>query len=488
MRRSNLAVRLLLALPLVGLGCEELMPDGPGSGPDGGPDGSPESVTEHAPALETALATFSGPLGADLRIDVHGSDVDGDAAGLAVRILDAAGSEVSLFDSDADGFPDSGAGYLPFGAPLEAPTEPFDAFATLPAEQTLGLELASLEVALVDSTGLASAILAAEIAAQPVRGDGEGCDPTFVRDRCADGLGCKGTPPTCQPGEPPAITRLAYLAPTDGAIAGPRLLIEGSEPDNDLATLHLELLDQSGTPVSLDFDGDGATDASTFDVDASTASNGGAFFVALDLGLGVQELVTRIAVTPSDRGGRVGERIEADYAPAELRNLGQACSPNGFDTCVAGAVCSLGPTGSATCQGEASARNQQCNAAPTLTLTDGHASYVGVADGTSLWDAPSGCSVNDPTGRAESVVVLRLDQEASRLTITTDTMNTNFDTTLYLVSPCATAGSAAVACNDDGAETVAASLELTSVPAGSYAIIVDSFSTGGTFGLDVTVE
>jgi hypothetical protein len=162
----------------------------------------------------------------------------------------------------------------------------------------------------------------------------------------------------------------------------------------------------------------------------------------------------------------------------------------GFDACATGSVCAATSPGSAysTCQNATAVRTSQCSSAPFLVLEHGHASYTGVADGASLWDAPSGCSPNDPRDRPEAVVLMTLTQDAAHVVITTDTPQTSFDTTVYLVPGCMEPGSDALVCADDGADTVASTLNVQSLPAGTYAIVVDSFGAGGSFGLDVTVE
>lgn len=480
--------RLPLLTPLLtivlALGCVD------GAGPGNDPD-EPDNPNDaqHAPVLVSASAQTSGRFGDDLRLEVSGNDADGDAAGLSVRLLAGNNAEAPLFDSDLDGFPDSGQTYLPFDAPVAASTDSFDAAATLLGLFDQGLEVSSVELALVDGEGRLSAVIAGPVAAQPVKQFSEACDPSFVRDRCADDLGCKGAPATCQPGEAPAILQMAYFEPADPAVDGPRLLVAGTEPDDDLRFLHLELMDEAGNPVSIDLDGDDSPDGSTFDVDASASGSSGRFFVELKLGPGTQELIKRIAAVPEDRGGRTGLRLEATLAPIVVKTAGQVCDPSGFDTCVTDAACVTAVNGTSTCQAESAARAQQCAQAEVLTLNEGHASHLGIVDGASVWDAPPGCSTNDPRGRPEAVVLLRLNQDANRVVITTDTPNTNFDTTVYVMSTCSNVGSLAVACGDDGAQTVASTVEMQAVPAGTYAVIIDSFSpAGGAFGLEVIVE
>jgi len=465
---------------LLSLGCR--------SGAVTGGDPGAQDVL-HAPVLETATARASGRLGHDLRIGVRGSDPDGDAVGLSIRVLARTGDEVLLFDSDFDGFPDSGQAQLPFDAPVAASPDVFDASATILGALNQGVDGQRVEVALVDGAGRLSALIVSDVADQPVRVANAACDPTFVTDRCADNLTCWGTPPICQRGEPPTITQIAYFEPTNPLVDGPRLLIGGTEPENDLRVIHLDFMDETGNPVFIDLNGDGAPDGSTFDVDATAASTGGQFFVELALGLGAQDLIQRIAAVPEDYGANVGERIETALTMIVVRTISQACDPLGFDACATGAVCMTSASGASTCQAEGVERTQECAQAPLLVLEQGRGFFSGTTEGASLWDPPGGCSSNNPRGRPESVVLLSLNQGASRVIITTDTPNTNFDTIVYVLNPCTSSGSLALACDDDDAQTIASTVEMQGVPAGTYAIVIDSFgSAGGVFGIEVTVE
>ena len=478
----------LLLLPLLtavlSLGCVA------DADPDPDPDG-PGAIDDllHAPVLVSATAQTSGRFGKDLRLEVSGSDLDGDAAGVSVRLLASSDTEAPLFDSDFDGLPDSGQTYLPFDVPVAATPDNFVAAITVLGLFDQGLEVSSFEIAIVDGAAQISAVIAGSVTAQPVKQVSESCDPSFVRDRCADDLGCKGAPSTCQPGEAPALVQMAYLAPVDAAFDGPRLLLAGTEPDDDMRFLHLEFMDAAGNPVFIDLNADDSPDASTLDVDASASSAGGLFFVEVQLIDGIQDLIQRIAAIPEDRGGRVGARQEALLTPIVVKGAGQICDVRGFDTCITNTACVTGANGTSTCQVESVARAQQCAVAEVLTLTAGHASYAGVAVGGSVWDAPPGCATDDQRGRPEAVVLLHLTEAASRVVITTDTPNTNFDTTLYVINPCTAAGDTAITCVDDDELTNRSTVEMQGVPIGTYAIVIDSYrAAGGAFGLEVTVE
>lgn len=450
------------------------------------PDDDAPPDHELAPVLADAAARQVGRAGADLLVEASGDDPDGDTVGLALTVYDLGGNEVPLFDADFDGVPEAAIAYLPFDAPAVDGTAVAGS-ARLPDALAQGYEIGAVDVALVDAAGRQSAAVRAPVTAQVVRGENEACDRSYLLDRCADELGCKGEPARCLPGEAPQVERLAYFAPDDPLTMGPRLLVQGVEPDDDLAELHVEVLDSEGAPVALDVDGDAVPDSAEFVLPAAGAD--GVFLVVLEMGLGLHEQVQRVAVTPVDAAAHAGERVEVALATAPVRGLGASCSAEGFDACTAGAACMPGVPGVAnTCMSQSYVRGQQCTQASSIELVDGAASVVGVVDGTSLWDAPPGCAANDPRGRPESVLTLELSEAKSRVLITTDTPRTDFDTTVYVITPCDADGTTAIACMDDGEQTLASTVELLAVPAGTYTIVIDSFGGGGSFGLDVVVE
>ncbi len=475
---------LALVLVVIALGCVD-----PAAAVDAPPPGSDDDAPPEqalAPVLDVAAARQVGRAGADLLVEASGTDPDGDAVGLALTVFDRGGNEVPLFDADFDGVPEAATSYLPFDGPAVDGTAVAGAV-RLAGALAQGFELGEVAVALVDAAGRQSSSVRAAVSAQVVRAEGEACDRTYLLDRCAEDLGCKGEPARCLPGEAPQVTRLAYYEPEDPLAFGPRLLVQGTEPDDDLAELRVEVLDADGAPVALDVDGDTVPDTAEFVLPA--AGEGGVFLVVLEMGVGLHQLVQRVAVTPVDAAAHEGARVEVALAVTPVRGAGASCSPEGFDACADGSACMPGVPGVANnCLAESYVRGQQCTEAPRLELVDGAASVVGVADGTSLWDAPPGCAANDPRGRPESVLTLELEAPADRVVITTDTPRTDFDTTVYVITPCSADGSAAIACMDDGAQTVASTVELLAVPAGTYTIVVDSFGAGGAFGLDVRVE
>ncbi|HEY1100148.1 MAG TPA: hypothetical protein VGF99_14525 [Myxococcota bacterium] len=498
--------RSLLALTLVGLAGAACTPTAADGGPDipgggGGTEGEGEGEGGEGegeahppePTMSAARARAVGRTADVLRIDVSGVDMQDDTAGIQLKLLAQDGSEVRYFDSDFDGELDSGSSVVPFdAAAVVDDAHTYSAVVSLVDIPQVPTLLATVEVSVVDATGAVSAKQTLPVVLPPEVGAGAACDVAFVDNRCADGLGCKGTPTVCAEPEAPTISRLGYMLPLDENVSGPSLLVEGLDADQDVVRLHLEFMDSAGTPVMLDLDGDEVGDSSTFELTVNDVDGTAAFFVGHEMGLFLQDSVQQIAATPEDAGGRQGERVTTTIAPRAQRNPGQTCSAHGFDSCKTGSVCAS-PTATSTttsCQPVATMRANACRDADVVEIAGpGSYSVVGVADGPSIWDVPAGCSPNDPKDRPEGVVQLRLASDAVRVTVTTEMPQTTFDTVVYVLSSCSVDGEAALVCADDGAQTVTSTLTMSGVAAGTYNVVVDSFSpAGGSFGLGITVE
>ena len=480
-------------LAVGGAGCAPADDGGPdgGVGGEGEGEGEGEAVVAE-PTLTTARARAVGRLADRVRIDVSGVDLQDDSAGLQLRLLSENGAELAYFDSDFDGRVDSASSVVPFDAAAVVGVEhAFTAVVTLLEAPEVPRELASIEVSIVDALGNVSASRSIAVVLPPEVGEGVACDVAFVDSRCGDGLGCKGTPAVCAPPEAPVLTRLAYLLPDNVDVAGPRLLAEGVDADQDVVMLHLEFMDDAGAPVTLDLDGDDVGDASTFDLAVDDNDGAAAFHAVHEMGMFLQDEVVQIAATPEDGGGRLGERVVTRIAAPATRSPGQACSALGFDVCRAGSVCSATATSTATtCQATTTLRASECRDAAVVDIGGaGSFDVVGVVAGPSIWEVPVGCSPNDPVGRPETVVQLRVTSDMAKLTITTDTPQTGFDTVMYVLSSCAADGDEALVCGDDGEQSVASTVTLTGVAAGTYSVVIDSFGpAGGSFGLAVTAE
>jgi len=473
----------------------------PGCGEDGGNktvdggtvDGAvvgdgPVIVMSMPPILSAVRFRQVGRFGEDARIELTGSDPEGDITSAYVTFNDAAGKPVPVFDLNGDGKPESASNLLPVDTVI-AGTMVTSTTVTQPGLLRKHAQIAQVRVAFVDATTARSPEREAMLEKQVVSREAESCDPKFIENRCDTGLGCKGAAPTtCKKGEAPTIARVMYLRQTSSAY----IQVEGSDPDDDVAVIRLEFMDAKDQPVSIDLDGDGAPESSTFDAEAHNVSVGGKYFYRFESSLNFSEMVTKIAMTVIDRGGLKSVRTTATLTDPPQKNAGQPCDPRGFDVCRASA-CLPGIVGATNnrCVAITPARTSACAQAKALEPAKGINTIRGEVTFPSLYDAPAGCASNDPVQQPERMIKLVLPTAASRVVLSTNNAYTNFDTVLYAVSTCDSSAMLAW-CSDDrrGMERPSlAELVLTNVAAGTYFIVVDSFNVeSGRFQLDLTVQ
>lgn len=439
-----------------------------------------------APQLTTLTAQVSSRTGRDITLSIVGKDRDLDLAGTWVKFQDTQGNAVNAIDTNRDGKPDTAETPAAFGT-KKLVGETLTATATL-AGVLAKAQVTQVTVALIDSTGLRSAELTAAVTDQPVKVLASPCDPTFVADRCAPSLGCRGAPPTCQEGLAPQVSRLGFFK---GDSQGPSILVEGTEPEDDLATIRFEFRNAQGQAISVDSDGDGTPDLRSYDFDATGGALNGAFFVSMVGAVGLDTQVPTLVATPIDLAGHTGTVKTVAPAALPVRGAGQACDARGFDTCGTDLICSPRVPGQSNkCMAANTLRATECNAAPVLLASTTGARYVGATRTTSLWDTPSGCSSNDPKTRPDAIVKVRLTQRTNKLTLSTVGAATTFDSALYVLQNCPPSTAGALGCNDDApGGNGASTLVLNDMPAGDYLVVIDSFDDqGGSFELTATVE
>jgi len=455
------------------------------AGSTGGVDQPPVlSEKKEAPVLTEASALGVGRSGTVLRLSAKGTDANGDVTKLFVKLTGKNGQPLLTFDTDFDGKLDSAESVMALDLPVDKKAA-FTAVVTFP--DLTPDAVSSVELQLVDHEGMRSSAKSADVKALAVLPLGSGCDKNYLENRCEDGLGCSGSPAKCQEGVAPEIDRVGYFLSADG----PRVLVEGVDPDDDLWKVRVGFLDSKGLPLKLDLDNDGQVESNFFDVDAMSASANGKFFVLLQTSINFGGLVAQVSVEPYDKSSRKGLAKVAPLAPAPPRTNGQPCDRRGFDTCITDYSCTPGIAGaSSTCQSSAFARTKKCEAAPVIEPAKGVFSATGMAQGVSLWDPPVGCAANDPHAQPEAVARLVLAKDAAKVTLTTLRPGTGFDTVLTLLPDCSEPSrAAALACNDDGAMTAASTLVATNLKAGTYLVVVDARSAaGGSFELTATVE
>lgn len=439
-------------------------------------------------ALPLAVTAFkalgTGLFGQDLLLRVEGSDPDAAVLATEVEFQDSQGGPVRYFDLDWDGRRESASGRLLFDQTVTG-NSTFAATITLDGILRNHPQIDRVLVRLLSADGQASPPAAAEVQRQAIRELGEPCDADLIDSRCELGLGCRGEPASCQPSVPPVLERLAYHADVPVQI-----LIEGTDPDNDLALVELAFFDAAGSVVAVDVDNDGVASETGFDVDATDSCSLGQFFLLLEPLDRFVEQVTEIAAVPVDQAGQRGESLHATLAPPLYRGGGQECDPQGFDRCVPGTTCypRILDEGH-TCTVIQALRSEICEDISLVSLGRGSAEISGVTSGPSLWEPPEGCTHSSARGRPEAVVMLELQEDVASLRLSTAVPATNFDTILYLLPTCFSPESQTLACVDDTPLGAAAELEVQDVNRGRYLVVVDAWGpSGGTFELRVETD
>ena len=425
------------------------------------------------PELSMASALQVGRFGGDLRVNVTG--VRGPADLVAVRIELFNGQRTAL------------------GAPRQVPLEnPITSAqgsdsVVLAGAFTRYSELTGARITLVDDHGTLSAGIEVTIGVQPKLQSGAACDDTFVANRCDQGLGCKGTPKTCQANEAPALARLGYFVDE----LGPRILIEGADVDADVVSYRIRFFDGSDQPVAIDHDSLDSTPPVTEDTRAIATQQTTSFFVDLQPSQVLLDAVTTIRVTVLDSTDTASNELSVGKTAAPTRGIGVSCDERGFNRCSDGASCSDFGTAQ-RCALPVEAQQSACDAALVLDPSHGITRVRGSLH-SSLWDPPSGCSMK-LLNQSDRVVKLVLPNAASRVTLSTDHPYTSFDTELYVLTACTAAPTLSWCIDDQPAPSTSALavLALTGVASGEYYVVVDSYpsdtTTGDTFELTVQVE
>jgi hypothetical protein len=447
-----------------------------GSHDGGGTDGGTP------PAAKTFTANMAGRFGSDLVLTMSGTATAADAYGLHIALEDSAGSPVNAFDAAWDGVPVVAERSVLFDSSVEG-EKAFTGKVTLSGMLQAFPNIATVVASVESASGGTSASLTANVAAQAVKNLGDSCDESLLTNRCAPGLSCSGTPAACMTGTAPQIAKLSYVSDT----FGPHMLFLGSDPADDISTFHVEFLDTTDAPVLVDMSGNGDF-FNSFDINAQGSSTAGGFFFDNQAAQGFDTTVPRIAATPTDAEGRSGPRIVGNIATPTLAGAGSACDPRGFTACVTKSVCVPSATvGKGTCISIASEMDVVAKAA--LTVEPGATSFApGYANGPSLWQPPAGCVGVGIVNRPQGIVHLKVPSAMSALTITTANSETNFDTFLFVLPGTGSTAGAALGCNDD-TQGYTSTVELSSVAAGDYTIVVGSTGrTGGNFGVSVSAQ
>ncbi len=455
---------------------------------DGGDAGDPsEGGAREASTMATLtslVARAVGRDGGDLQVTVQGEDPTRTAYGAHIRVRDSQSNKILAFEGNWNG-PEPGV----FGekaAERRALFDPSDEDAGTTFTRTVTLPgileeyptIARIDFAVLTAVDKHSIKNFAEVEPQAKANLGKTCDPAFVTDRCAAGLGCSGTPPTCATAAAPTIDLLAYVAGPDG----PHMVLHGTDPAGVVDGMLIEFLDGVGGPQMIDLGNANFTTSQELKVGAGWSA--GSFFFDYVAPQGFEGTVSRIAATPL--GANKGARTTAAFGAVPLKPAGQACDPRGFIGCAAGNVCVRdSATRTNACVGRGAARASAVAASRMIDLGAGQSWATGYARGASLWDPDPSCVATSVMGRPEGIVRLHVPAEVASLTITTAVEETNFDTVVYLLAGAGETEDSAIDCNDDVSGTAGA-LTVQNLAAGDYLIVVDSKSTtGGQFGVKV---
>jgi hypothetical protein len=427
-------------------------------------------------------ANVVGRDGDAVRFTVTGTQPASKVSSIAVSFKDANGGPIGVFDAAFDGSYASADGRVVFDAPIV--DDSFTAVATLTGVKNAS-KLATVQVVLVDGADNVSQAVDTDVVQQKLPKTGEACDPTYVENRCGAGESCSGSPTLCTAGVAPVIVELKYYHATNGPVT----IARGTDPDDDMGSLHIEFLDTADKPVMPD----SMLQYTSLDTPVRNQSDQGVFYIMNKSAMTFDSLVPRLRVTPVDSVGHEGAPVVANLGNQTRAADGLTCDARGFIGCADTSVCTPGlPVIVGNCVKLKTAHQTACKDALVLDPAKGVISASGKIDGSSLWDPPMGvgCTNSENIERPEGVVRLHLASVANKLTITSKRPETTVDTVLYLLPGCPDDSKAALGCNDDAPSGgYASELALSKVPAGDYTIVVESVDvTGGAFGVSISVE
>ena len=456
-----------------------------GSGdPYGAPDGA---ASAGPPSLGTLTAKATGRTGSDLVITVQGTDPNANAYGIDLQLEDSAGNPVIAFDGNWNGKPSTGERSVLFDQSSAVGQKSFTHTITLAGFMGRFPTIATVAAFLEDESGLTSNQMTATVSPQTERMAMQSCDPTLVANRCAVGLACTGTSAVCARGSPPVLTNFGYIP---GPL-GPQMLFVGTDPADDVASMHVEFLDGSGKPVTIDLTGNNDL-ASSIDLDVSGSSTLGSYFYMNQAAQGFEAQVPQLAATPSDSLGASGGRVLTTFTAPHAAADGTACDPRGFAQCGATDTCAPAPTpdggaptGRYLCVKTTGAQDALSKAAPVLDLAKGATYATGYARPPNLWNPPADCVASGVLDFPQGVASLHVGSPLPGLTITTANPETNFDTILYLLPGLGSMAGGPIACNDD-TSGYTSTLVVKNLAAGDYTVVIGSATpTGGNYAVSI---
>lgn len=437
--------------------------------------------------LATVAAQVDGRRGERVRFTISGQQVATGLASVAITALDAAGHPLYWYSTHRTAEFDSPTGYW---VPDAIPTDKnFTLELVVPLTNAL-LNWGQANVALFDRRDAISNEILVPVQTQPVRNNGQGCDPASKTDRCAAGLECNASSSTCTGHAGPSLTQVAYLTTTNGVV----MLGVGNDNADDVNGMNIKFYDAQGNPVDVDIDNDQTNPrkVSSFLETAGLGASDGVFTFAITPASTFSAVVKKVGLSPVDLVGVTGQAMTTALVSQPSRGSGQSCDIHGFDYCSGNSACSPGlPGASNTCQPIGSLQGKACSAAQVIDTSKPESWLVtGHSQGSSLWEPPTDCIANGTTPLPETVIRLHVASKLATLKLSTDRRETQMDTALYVVSACGSASPTVLGCNDDGpAGNLTSELTLTNISAGDYYVIVDAASGGGgSFGLVASMQ
>ena len=289
-----------------------------------------------------------------------------------------------------------------------------------------------------------------EVRFLPVIGDNELCDPEGS-NICDGGLRCAdvGADFRCLALSPPTPVGALALVTADRV----RVIVQGQDLDADAEGLEVALF-AGGAPQPYFVERGAFDPAVRGQLDFMSKVD----FFGVDT-TGLDQIVAAIF----DAGGLSSQAFVVDIQPLPVRNVGEACDPDGiFDDCIDGLPCNDQGNGPICVPVDGFG----CNLAVDLDV-------VGEGDPTlrrylgnnfdNAHQTTASC-IGDPQDGAEVVHVYTSPGFADVIFTTEDDV-TDFDTVIYVRTDCADEGSE-VGCNDDSGPDQRSTVEVRNVQPG----------------------
>ena len=287
-----------------------------------------ESLAAAAFELSAQQADFSAPTineadsivvrdGDSLSIELHGADADGDAATLAISLLDAGGNPIDIGDGNTEGLLDG------------TPEWNGDRFIMLLTVNVGGYMFEDVRIAVEDLQGLRSQAIDWIPDAPTQLRVGDVCNPLHRFGVCPEGSECYGDEPTCQVANAPVLQAAdVYYTLEGGALA---VVATGSDADDDMVAIQIELFDEAGESLG----------AGDLPIDANEDAAMGSRLLSTSVPVDLEGLPAWVEVRILDSAGTSSNIISVEQmrVPVEVA-AGERCNVAGnIAACADGLAC-----------------------------------------------------------------------------------------------------------------------------------------------------